>query len=128
MGGFPDGSLSDVVRTNFSVLRGYPDDAFTGRSFVHANLECRVPLGHPERGIGSLPFFLRHLHGTLFADAANAWSGSFRFADVKTGAGVALGADMILGHALPLTGTLGVARGFGQQGETRVYVRAGLAF
>jgi Tol biopolymer transport system component len=128
VGGFPDGNLFDVVRTNFSVLRGYPDDAFTGRSFAHANLECRLPLGHPERGLRSLPFFLRHLHAAFFADAASAWSGRFRFSDVKTGAGAALGADMILGHALPLTGTLGVARGFGQQGETRVYVRAGLAF
>jgi len=135
VGGFPDGSLFDVVRTNHSVLRGYaqdggadPDRLFTGRNFVNANVEYRFPLGHPQRGWRSLPVFLRHLHAAVFADAAHAWTGDFRLGDVKTGAGVALGADTSLGHGLPLTGVLGVARGFADSGETKVYVRLGLAF
>ena len=75
-----------------------------------------------------LPVFVRHLHGTLFADAGNAWSGDFRVRDVKTAAGGALGADVVVGHALPLTFTLGLARGFADKGETRAYFRTGLAF
>ncbi len=128
IGGFPDGALSDVVGTNQGVLRGYPDNAFFGRRFVDANLEYRFPLGHPQRGYRLLPVFVRHLHGTLFADAGNAWSGDFRWQDVRTGAGAALGADVNVGHALPLTFVLGVARGFDDRGETRVYFRTGLAF
>jgi outer membrane protein assembly factor BamA len=110
------------------VLRGYPDDAFLGRRFLDANVEYRFPLAHPQRGYRLLPVFVRHLHATLFADAGNAWSGAFRASDLKTSAGAALGADVVVGHALPLTFTAGLARGFAAQGETRAYFRAGLAF
>jgi outer membrane protein assembly factor BamA len=134
VGGFPDGGLFDVVGTNHSVLRGYPEDGgpraaeFSGRRFAHANAEYRFPLAHPQRGWRTLPLFVRHLHGTVFADAAHAWTGPFRFGDVRTGAGVALGADVYLGHGLPLTATAGVARGFASGGDTRFYLIAGLAF
>jgi hypothetical protein len=134
VGGFPDGSLFDVVGTNHSVLRGYPQDGgarapeFSGRRFAHANAEYRFPLAHPQRGWRTLPLFVRHLHAAVFADAAHAWTGSFRLGDVRTGAGLALGTDVYLGHGLPLTGTVGVARGFGDGGDTRVYLTAGLAF
>jgi outer membrane protein assembly factor BamA len=128
IGGFADGALFDVVGTNHSVLRGYPDDAFSGRRFLDANVEYRFPLAHPQRGYRLLPVFVRHLHGTVFADAGQAWSGDFRWSDVKTAAGAALGADVFVGHGLPLTLSAGVARGFADRGETRAYFRAGLAF
>jgi hypothetical protein len=41
---------------------------------------------------------------------------------------VSLGADTYLGHRLPLTGVVGVARGLNSGGETEVYFRLGLAF
>lgn len=133
VGGFPDGALFDIVRTNLSVLRGYPDDAFTGRRFAHANLELRLPLAHPQRGLRSLPFFLRHAHAAVFVDAAHAWDDgrghpSFRLRDARTGAGAALGFDWNLGHALPLSVSVGVARGFAEGGQTRAYVRTGASF
>ena len=68
MGGFPDNNLFDVQRTNLAVLRGYPDDAFTGRNFFATNLEARFPLGFLQRGLRSLPLFVRHFHGTVFVD------------------------------------------------------------
>jgi hypothetical protein len=128
VGGFADGALFDVVGTNHSVLRGYPDDAFVGRRFLDANVEYRFPLAHPQRGYRVLPVFVRHLHGTVFADAGTAWNEDFRWGDLKTAAGAALGADLNVGHALPLTFSVGVARGFAEKGETRAYFRAGLAF
>ena len=128
VGGFPDGGLFDLVGTNQAVLRGYPDNAFTGRHFVQANAEYRFPLGHPQRGVGTLPVFLRHLHAALFVDAAHAWSDGFRLEDVKTAAGIALGGDVVLFHAVPFTGSVGVARGFAHRGETQVYFRVGLTF
>ena len=78
-------SLLDVVRTNQTVLRGYPDNAFTGRSFVHANVEYRFALVHPQRGWRTFPLFVCHLHAAVFLDAAHAWNGSFALIDVKTG-------------------------------------------
>ena len=128
VGGFPDSNLFDLVRANVALLRGYPDDAFIGRSFAHANLEYRVPLGSPQRGFRTLPFFLRHLRGTLFFDAAHAWTGEARLRDVKTAGGVGLGVDSTLAHRLPFTGEVALARGFASRGFTKLYFRLGLAF
>lgn len=128
VGGFPDGALFDVVGSNHAVLRGYPDDAFVGRRFVGANVEYRFPLAHPQRGYRLLPAFVRHLHGTVFADAGHAWNDGFRWADLKPSAGAALGSDLTVGHALPVTFSVGLARGFSEKGETRAYFRAGLSF
>jgi hypothetical protein len=128
VGGFPDNNVFDLQRTNLAVLRGYPDDAFTGRSFLAANLEARFPLGFLQRGWRTLPLFIRHFHGTVFCDSAAAWNGSLGSDDVKTALGVAVGADTYLGHRLPFTGMLGLARGLADRGETRVYFRVGLAF
>jgi len=128
VGGYPDASLLDIVRTNPAVLRGYPDDAFTGRKFASANVEYRFPLISPQRGWRSLPVFLRHFRGTLFFDAAHAWSKEFRLEDVKTAAGASIGVDTAVGFALPATAEVTVARGFGTQGDTHVYLRFGLAF
>jgi dipeptidyl aminopeptidase/acylaminoacyl peptidase len=128
VGGYPDASLLDIVRTNNAVLRGYPDNAFTGRRYAAANLEYRFPLFTPQRGWRSLPVFLRHFHGTLFFDAAHAWSGEFRLADVKTAAGASIGLDSAIGFALPLTVEVAVAHGFATLGETKAYFRFGLAF
>jgi Tol biopolymer transport system component len=128
VGGYPDASLFDVVRTNPAVLRGYPDNAFTGRSFVALNAEYRVPLGSPQRGWRSLPVFLRHLRGTLFFDAAHAWTGDFRLEEMKTAVGASLGVDTAVAFAVPFTFELSVARGFQEKGDTKAYFRLGLAF
>jgi hypothetical protein len=128
VGGFPEGSLSDIVETNASVLRGFPASAFTGREFVHGNVEYRFPIAHPQWGVWSLPVFARHLHGTVFADVGNAWNGKFRMRDLKTSAGAAIGVDLYIAHGLPFTATAGVARGFSAGRETQRYLRMGLAF
>ena len=128
VGGYPDASLVDVARTNEAVLRGYPDNAFTGRRYAAFNAEYRFPLASPQRGHGSLPLFLRHLRGSVFFDAAGAWSGAFESDDVKTAAGASLGVDTAIGFTLPLRAELSVAHGFREQGDTRVYLKFGLAF
>ncbi|HET8647138.1 MAG TPA: hypothetical protein VFO85_16695, partial [Vicinamibacteria bacterium] len=128
VGGFSDASLLEVVRTNQSVLRGYARNAFTGRRFVHGNAEYRFALAHPQRGWRTVPVFVRHLHAAAFVDAGHAWSGALRLRDLKTGVGAALGADVYVGHGLPVTATLGLARGLAGGGETQVYFRTGLSF
>jgi hypothetical protein len=128
VGGYPDASLFDIVRTNEAVLRGYPDNAFTGRRYAALNAEYRFPLLSPQRGYRSLPLFLRHLRGSVFFDAAGAWSGGFESDDLKTAAGASLGLDTAIGFALPLRAEVSVARGFDEEGDTRVYLRFGLAF
>lgn len=128
VGGYPDASLFDIVRTNNAVLRGYPDNAFTGRRYAAINAEYRFPLFSPQRGWRSFPLFLRHFRGSVFFDAANAWSGKFRAEDVKTAAGASIGLDSAIGFALPMTAEVSLARGFDEKGDTKVYFRFGLAF
>lgn len=128
VGGFPDGSLFDIVQTNHSVLRGYAQNAFRGRRFAHANAEYRLPLAHPQRGYRTVPLFLRHLHGSVFADAAHAWNGAFDAGQAKVGMGAALGVDFAVGPGLGLTFTAGVAHGFSDSRSARPYFRTGLAF
>jgi Tol biopolymer transport system component len=128
LGGFPSGSDWDLTGARPGLLRGYPDDAFAGRHVVSGNVEYRFPLLHPQRGLWSVPAFVRHVHGAVFVDAGTAWAGHFSLRQVKTAAGVALGTDTFVSHALPLTAVLGVARGFSAKGDTRVYLRLGLAF
>jgi Tol biopolymer transport system component len=132
IGGYPEASLLDVFRTNPAVLRGYPSDAFEGRSYVAANVEYRFPLFSPQRGWRSLPVFLRHLRGAVFLDAGEAWgndeAAAFRLGDLKTSAGASLGLDTSIGFSLPTTAELAVAHGFAAQGDTKVYLRFALAF
>ena len=128
VGGFPDGALLESLRTNHSVLRGYRDDAYAGRHFLHANAEYRVPLSHPQRGVWSLPFFVRHLHGSVFLDAAHAWTGTLHPREIKTAVGAALGADLYLAHGVPFTATAGVAEPLSIGGAPRAYVRFGLSY
>jgi Tol biopolymer transport system component len=128
VGGYPDASLFDIVRTNEAVLRGYPDNAFSGRRYAAFNAEYRFPLLSPQRGWRSFPVFLRHLRAGVFFDAAHAWSGAFRLSDVKTAAGATLGVDSAISFALPLRAELSVARGFQAEGDTRVYFRLGLSY
>lgn len=128
VGGFPEGSLFDLVGTNVSVLRGFPDQAYRGRNVLYANAELRLPLAHTQRGYRSLPVFLRSLQATFTADAAQAWSGELQFRNTNPSLGVSVGSELFVGHQLPLTWIVGVAQGFGVKGELRVYSHLGLAF
>jgi hypothetical protein len=128
VGGYPDGSLFDIVRTNNAVLRGYPENAFTGRRYAVFNAEYRFPLFDPQRAWRSFPLFLRHFSASVFFDAANAWSGEFRAGDVKTAAGGSRARDSALGDARPQTAEVTLAHGFDEQGDTKVHFRFGLAF
>jgi hypothetical protein len=117
-----------VIGTGHSVLRGWDEGVAHGRRFAHANAELRFPLFHPQRGWRTLPLFVRHLHGAVFADAAHAWSGRFELRDVRASIGAAAGADVVAFHGLPLTATLGVAQPLRRGDGASAYVRLGLAF
>jgi outer membrane protein assembly factor BamA len=132
IGGYPEATLLDVLRTNPGLLRGYESNAFEGRSYTVANLEYRFPVFTVQRGWRSVPVFLRRLRGAFFVDAAEAWgndgSDAFRLEDLKTAVGGSLGIDTSIGYSLPATVEVVVARGLAAQGDTKVYLRFGLAF
>jgi hypothetical protein len=77
VGGF---TSQDVVETFVSsvrqgafVLRGYAPGAFSGAEYTLLNAEYRFPLLTVDRGVSTLPLFLRFLSGTLFADYGGAF-------------------------------------------------------
>ena len=54
-------------------VRGYPADYRSGRTAWSASIEYRFPLFLIDRGPGLFPLFFDRIHGTVFADAGNAW-------------------------------------------------------
>lgn len=118
-GGFVDQPAFDVYRTGVEqsafVLRGYEPGAFVGSEYSLLNAEYRYPIVHADRGISSLPAFLKSVSATLFLD----WGGAFfeidpdnPLADMHPGAGAELWIQAVLGYRLEGTLRLGIARGF----------------
>ena len=56
------------------LLRGFAEDTIVGDHVAVGNLDYRLPLARIQRGLGTLPFFLRTAHAAIFADAGHAWS------------------------------------------------------
>jgi hypothetical protein len=77
-GGFVDESLYDsynsIIRQSAFVLRGYAPGQFIGTSYNLLNVEYRLPLLYADRGLSTLPVFLRTLSGILFLDYGGAYS------------------------------------------------------
>jgi hypothetical protein len=100
----------DFDRASIGLLRGLDADAAVGTHAAVVNLDLRVPLLRVQRGAGTLPIFVRALHGAVFADAGHAWDQSFRLADARWSTGVELAADTVIVYGLPVTLTAGAAR------------------
>jgi len=95
------------------------------------NADYRVPLAWVGRGVGTWPLFLRSVHGAVFADGGAAWSRRLTTRRTRASIGVELSADVVVGHALPLTFASGVAWRHDPTGAARgaaVFARAGRAF
>jgi Tol biopolymer transport system component len=99
----------DFGRDTIGLLRGFSADDLVGTRAAVANIDVRVPLARPQRGIGNWPLFFRSVHAAGFFDAGNASDRSFRFSDLRTSTGGELSLDIVLGHYLPVTFTAGGA-------------------
>ncbi|MEP7050212.1 MAG: hypothetical protein ABJB12_07665 [Pseudomonadota bacterium] len=117
-GGFSDASLYDeynsVVRQSAFVLRGYAPGQFVGTAFNLFNAEYRFPLLYLDRGISTLPVFLRTLSGALFFDYGGAYNRldpNHPFRALHGSVGAELWVDAITGYFIPSNLRLGVARG-----------------
>jgi outer membrane translocation and assembly module TamA len=132
LGGGPNLSALDFGSEAISLLRGFALDTFAGSHVAVANVDYRLPLARPQRGVGTWPIFLQTLHAAVFADAGQAWTGVFRAGDLKTDAGAELSADVVAGYTLPLTTVFGAAWGHDGSGtiadHLTLYFRIGHAF
>jgi len=124
-GGFPFDSGA------IGLIRGFEESDLFGNHAAVVNLDYRFPISWVQRGLGTLPFFLRSIHGTVFADAGHAWDHRFRAADTRRSFGVELSFDTVIGYSLGLTMTTGVAwrrAGSSDRGDVVAFGRLGRAF
>jgi hypothetical protein len=130
-GSGPDAAVADFGSSAISLLRGFDANRFAGTRVALMNADYRLPLAWPQRGVGTWPLFLRAVHAAVFADAGHAWTRAFRLADLKTAFGLELSTDLVAGHHVPLTATIGAAVGRDGAGSGRgtiAYFRIGRAF
>lgn len=117
-GGFADTPPLDALRTGVSqtgfVLRGYKPLQFFGSTYNLLNVEYRFPIVYVDRGLSTLPGFLRTLVGTAFLD----WGGAYDQMDVHdpwqayhVGVGGELRLDLSLVYSDDTEFRLGLARG-----------------
>jgi hypothetical protein len=121
-GGFVDQSLYDeynsVVRQSAFVLRGYEPGQFVGTAYNLLNLEYRFPLIFADRGISTLPIFLRTLSGVLFFDYGGAYNSIDRahpFNVFHGSLGGELWLDTITGYFMQSNLRLGLAHGLDKE-------------
>jgi hypothetical protein len=110
------------------VLRGYPPRVMAGNSLAFGSAEYRLPLLRVDRGVSSLPFFLRRLHGAAFVDVGATGPRAFTLQAPRVGVGAEVRTDFVLGYALPSQLRLGLARGLSPEGITQLYLTLGSGF
>jgi hypothetical protein len=123
-GGFVDQSLYDsyssVIRQSSFVLRGYRPAQFIGTAYNLLNLEYRFPLLYADRGLSTLPVFLRTLSGVLFFDYGGAYDAVDREHPLKVfhgSLGAELWVDAITGYFIQSNVRFGLARGLDAQAQ-----------
>ena len=113
-------------------LRGYEPGAFTGSAYLIGSVEYRLPIWIIERGLWSLPFFLRQLHAGVFVDfgGASPEPDLDTFVDemLKVGVGAELRLDMLLAYYLPFSLRVGYGRGLSTGGVNNYYLTLGSGF
>lgn len=113
------------------LIRGLDPDRLFGHRAAVVNVDYRMPIAHVERGIGTLPVFLRQVHAAVFVDAGHAWSNGFRPADIRSSLGAELSLDTVLGYFLPVTFAAGGAWRRGPDPDDRgvaAFARVGRSF
>jgi WD40 repeat protein len=124
-GGFHFGS--DAI----GLIRGLDEDRVFGFRAAVINIDYRVPIAHPERGLGTLPLLLRAIHTAAFFDAGRAWPDPTPNDGVRYSLGAELSVDTVLGYFAPLTFSGGAAWRGGPVSRDRglaAFVRVGRAF
>jgi hypothetical protein len=111
------GSLVSGVSQSRVSLRGYPSGRFRGRRLLVGNAEYRFPIAIFDRGISTLPLFLRDMGGAFGMDVGSAFDSFDPHAFDKTihyGFAGELWFDIVLAYRLSTRLVLGYAAGSGE--------------
>ena len=88
-----------AARTGY--LRGFPSQAFVGNQYHLLNLEYRHELAEIERGLQTLPIYVRRLHFAGLVDVGDAFTDGFEPRNLNLGVGGVLRLDMVFGYFVP---------------------------
>jgi hypothetical protein len=103
-------------------LRGYPTRTVTGNQFHLLNLEYRQELWQIERGLDTLPIYLRRLHVAALSDIGTAFDNPFSFdRHVRASLGGALRLDAFFGYFVPGTFEIGYSHGLTKEGISEMW-------
>lgn len=109
-GSFSENGIT-VIPQEWRSLRGFYTGTRNGETFWLASGEYRFPVVYVERGVGTIPFFMRNVSGALVVDAGNAWDDADEAAlgNSLVGVGAELRASAIAFYGVPLYGRMGYA-------------------
>jgi hypothetical protein len=122
LGGVPaqdivDSIINSVRTSPTGYLRGYKNRVIAGNQFHLANTEYRQELWVIERGLATLPIYIRRLNLAVLNDTGIAFDGPFDAGkDLRTSVGAALRLDAFFGSFVPGTFEIGYARGLMHDG------------
>jgi dipeptidyl aminopeptidase/acylaminoacyl peptidase len=123
-GGFVDESLynsyNSVIRQSAFVLRGYEPGQFVGTAYHLLNAEYRFPLIYADRGLSTLPVFLRTVSGLFFFDFGGAYNNldpKHPFDVLHESVGAEIWVDGVTRYLLQTNLRLGLARGLDHQAK-----------
>ena len=126
VGGIPNQDIASAIINstrvgNTGYLRGYPPGVLRGSQYHLANIEYRVPIVEVERGLTTLPAYVRRLHFAALFDVGSAFD-DFSTDLLRYSVGGSLRLDASFGFFVDGMFDLGVARGLAQDGETQVWL------
>ena len=126
LGGKPQQDLLDAIINSTRVgavwLHGYSPGVVSGNQFHLFNLEYRIPLTIIEKGLSTLPFYVRRAHLTGLFDAGTATNGKLDFGDIRTALGASLRLDVVFGYYVGGTFDFGYSHGFGPGGTDEFWL------
>ena len=116
------------LRQSAFRLRGYNPGQFAGNDFNLVNVEYRAPLWYPDRGISTLPVFLRSLSGAAFLDYGAAYDRldlNDPLALFHAGVGAELWLDLFVGYFISANLRFGVAKGLDSKAPSGMQTYSG---
>lgn len=121
-------SLMNQVTLPTTVVRGYPAGIRAGANSLLFNAEYRFPIWWIDAGYSSLPLAFERLTGAVFLDSAVTYQHVYQIAHPLLGVGGELQLRFRMGYFLDQTLRVGLARGFGSDGEWAWYLGFGTGF
>lgn len=109
-GSFSENGIT-VIPQEWRSLRGFYTGTRDGETYWLTSGEYRFPIWQVDRGVGTVPLFIRNVSGAVLVDAGNAWDdpADAALSNSLVGVGAELRVSAIAFYGLNLYGRVGYA-------------------